>query len=247
MREALIDADYLCYKVGFITQDGRGEDAYLNQEAKFYKSHVDRAISQIMRDLQTKWCRVFLSSSITFRSYHPTYKANRKDLIKPLMGDKIKNYLLSEYPSDITSNLEADDRVIIEYNKSPTDTVMCHLDKDLNQAPGLHYRFSNRGTGRYVYKVTELEGTMFLYQQSLEGDTADNIKGVKGYGPKKAQKALEGATTEAEMYTIVKGLYDSEERLINNMLQLYLLRHEEDVWVIPTKKTKKLSTTIQIS
>ena len=117
------------------------------------------------------------------------------------------------------------------------------MDKDLNQAQGLHYKLSFKGDSRYVYKISELEGALFLYQQALEGDRADNVIGVKGYGPKKAKKALEKATTEFEMYNIVKEKYDSEERLINNMLQLYLLRQEDDVWTIPTQRNKKLSTT----
>jgi 5'-3' exonuclease len=56
--------------------------------------------------------------------------------------------------------------------------------------------------------------------QCLTGDTADNIKGLKGIGPKKAEKILEGVPMERR-WDKVKAVY--REHKASNLANDYIL------------------------
>ena len=73
------------------------------------------------------------------------------------------------------------------------------IDKDLLQIPGNHYNF-NKKTHRFV---SDDEAHKLLMIQCLTGDRTDNIPGIKGIGPKKAEKILEGVNTDV-MWRYVK-------------------------------------------
>ena len=73
-----------------------------------------------------------------------------------------------------------------------------------------------------------------FFTQALTGDTSDNIKGIKGIGPKKAEKLLAGLTTEEDLYDAVQFQYTSslmvedpeegEKRLKSNLDLLWIWR-----------------------
>lgn len=235
--KALIDADYFSYSISFAYQTGKGEEARLKPDHKYWKYSLDKTIRDITTYLNAWDYTLYLTGKGNFRDHFPTYKANRTDFVRPILYQTVRNYMMEAHDCVLCEGVEADDQVIIDYNLDPDNTIMCHLDKDLDQAPGLHYRLAFRGKGGYTYQVTEEEGIRNLYTQALTGDAVDNIIGIKGIGKKTAEKILNGLTTEKEMYQAVRETYlkkgDTEERLINNMIQLYLLRHKDDVWRIP--------------
>jgi hypothetical protein len=111
---------------------------------------------------------------------------------------------------------------------------MVSLDKDIDQVAGWHYNFVKK-TGYYV---TEAEGLFKLYHQILTGDTADNIIGIKGVGPVKANKILEDSADEYDMYCRCVEAYDgNEDRVIENARLLYLRRTKDEPLWIPPEKT----------
>ena len=59
---------------------------------------------------------------------------------------------------------------------------------------------------------------------------ADNIKGIEGIGPKKAQALLENCHTEQAMFNAVREAYGNDEEFIMNASVLWIMRHEGDVW-----------------
>ena len=87
--------------------------------------------------------------------------------------------------------MEADDLVSIWAHEAldrKEEYVICGIDKDLLQIPGHHYNY-----GKDTWQlINEEEALHNLYIQCLTGDNTDNIPGLKGIGPKKAQKILAG-------------------------------------------------------
>ena len=64
----------------------------------------------------------------------------------------------------------------------------------------------------------------------------DNIMGVRGIGPVKARKLLEGKT-EQEMFDICCEELGSLERATENGILLYLQRKEGEIWSPPSEDT----------
>lgn len=120
--------------------------------------------------------------------------------------------------------LEADDAIGIYLSKTK-ESIACSIDKDLRQIPGLHWNFVKKE----LYDVSEYIGAFNFYRQLLIGDVSDNIKGVHGIGPVKAEKFLFGLEPE-EMFSKVRFLYDDDERMLVNGQCLWLFKKEMDLW-----------------
>lgn len=165
------------------------------------------------------------------------YKGNRDPEHKPVYYKEIRDYLIQYWGAEVVNGMEADDALGIEQHKSMCssktdiwgDTIICSIDKDLLQCPGLHYNFVKKEK----YWITEEQGIKNFYYQLLVGDNTDNIQGVVGIGPKKAQQILAGCKTEKEMYDACVKAYNNQE-LLNEMAQLvYIRRVEGQEWKPP--------------
>jgi 5'-3' exonuclease len=66
----------------------------------------------------------------------------------------------------------------------------------------------------------------------LVGDRSDNISGIGGIGPVKAEKALGGLRPE-EYYETCRSLYNDDERFHLNMKLLYIWQKPDDMWTPP--------------
>lgn len=126
------------------------------------------------------------------KEFYPEYKATRPDLDQDIR-DKL-NFLFrysidkGARPAD---GMEADDLVSIWAHESRDhgeQYVICGIDKDLLQIPGNHYNYG-KDTWQFVDDDTAHYNLM---KQCLTGDNSDNIPGIKGIGPKKAEKILQG-------------------------------------------------------
>jgi len=104
--------------------------------------------------------------------------------------------------------LEADDQLgIFGTFSRKAEYVMCTIDKDLKQVPGAHFNWDKDAEVRYV---DELEANLWFYQQVIQGDSTDGFSGCPGAGPKAAQKALDGLTTEVDMWEACMELYQKK-------------------------------------
>lgn len=139
------------------------------------------------------------------------YKAGRPE--KPYWLKHIKERLLTKWGAEETPGFEADDALGMFAN---SNTVLSHIDKDINMVPGWHY---NHVTGE-VYSVPEGLGTLeyadgkllgmgvlFFYAQLLMGDSTDNIPGIPKIGQKRSYDLLRSSLDEEEAYNIVHKLY----------------------------------------
>jgi DNA polymerase-1 len=140
----------------------------------------------------------------------------------------------SKYKATISEGEEADDLIAIEAARLGYDACVASIDKDMLQIPCWHF---NIVRGDYT-KVTPDEGIKFFYTQILTGDRADNIVGLFKVGPKKAEKILDGATGEEDLWDRVVKAYDGDEdRVIENARLLWLRREEGEIWLPPKARS----------
>lgn len=174
--------------------------------------------------------RAWITGKTNFRFEVATtvpYKGNRKDAPKPKHYDALRNHLM-KLGAEMSDGEEADDAVAIASTKG--NYWIVHVDKDLDQLPGWHYN----PVKDEEYYVTEFEGLYSFYKQILTGDRVDNIEGLRGIGPVKADKILKDCTTERELYEACLKAYDGNtDRVLENGRLLWLRREPNQMWQPP--------------
>jgi len=240
---ALIDGDIVVYRIGYTTER---DDWWIA------RWRCDDMLERMLSEIDASEFRVYLSDSTNngFRkSILPSYKANRVQP-RPKHYDALKEHLLTHWNARITVGEEADDRLGIDQstqllknltrdnNEEWVDSVICSIDKDLHQITGKHYNFvKNEWT-----EITSQYGEWFFWRQVLTGDTADNIKGVYGIGPKKAEKILSKVVDPRDYFQAVFETYCkvgkiSEEeatcRILINGRVLKIRTREGEIWNFP--------------
>lgn len=224
MTTALIDGDILCYRIGFATED-EDEGTAINTMATFIE---DLLLFDLLDYEETE---IFLTGDTNFRhdvAVTAPYKGNRKDVRKPKHLPLLRDYLVKAWGATISDGQEADDEIAIRATELGSECIIVSIDKDFMQVPGWHYNFIKREKKF----VTEEEGLRFFYKQILTGDNADNIKGIKGVGPVRAEKMLKDAVTPYQLYQCcVEAM--GEERVLENARLLWLRREVGQTWEPP--------------
>ena len=226
-KVALIDADFLVYRIGFSCEDA---------EVQLAKNRLTEWLTDMVYiNLQCDDYKAWITGKTNFRNELAVtvpYKGNRKDFVKPKHYDALREHLI-RLGAKVSDQEEADDAVAIE---SCLDNYwIVHQDKDLNQLPGHHY---NPVTDERYY-VTEFQGLKSFYTQMLVGDRTDNIQGLHMIGPKKAEKILKDCKTEGDLFQAVKKAYEEKEepfeRLVENGRLLWLRREPGQIWEPPSE------------
>lgn len=228
---AVVDSDFLIYKIGFSTED------------------VSESIAKARL---TKWLEDFLFITLKIDVYdcHLTgktnfrndiavtvpYKGNRVDLKKPKHYQALRDHLVKRHGAVISVNEEADDTVAIVATQRLDNCWIVGQDKDLYQLQGWHYN----PVKDEKYYVNEFEAYKSFCIQLLTGDRTDNIPGLQGIGPKKADKALKDAKTKEELLQTAWWKYQelgySREYFIEQGQLLWLRRYEGELWQ-PSKES----------
>lgn len=253
---ALLDADIFVYRVGFTTNE---------EPAQVAISLLDNMIEECLAAVGAESFTCYLSDSTKngFRyKLYPEYKANRTQE-KPKHYQALRDHLVSFWNAIITEGQEADDALGIDQSENnkklysynigggkvtdfgllkQQETIICSIDKDLFQIPGNHYNFV---TKQFNF-ITEEQGLYFFYKQVLMGDPSDNIGGLKGIGPKKAEKILgEVGQDEHTLLNKVWNAYNEVlgEKYFNEVrdiltltAQLVKIRTKENEFWEPPKK-----------
>jgi DNA polymerase-1 len=223
---ALIDADNLAFACAASAEE---------EDVEVACTRADSFIENILAETGATEYELWFSGDNNFRyNVYPEYKGNRKASYRPLWEKEVKQYITEKWEANWTDDIEADDMLGIRQLEC-TDTILAHLDKDLNQIKGLHYNWELRRLGEVVrekriYTVSNEEADYWFFYQLLVGDTTDNIKGVRGIGPKKAAGILHGCESNWERYEAVLGRYSSEEELDLNAQCVYIHRKLGDHW-----------------
>lgn len=253
MKIALIDADVLLYQIAHNTSTVAGfDDVYywtgdLKMAMDRFRGRTREVINQLDAD-RAILCFSDHSNEIFRMEFFPDYKANRRRgnaMLKAPHFHVIKQRLLGvpENPNDsfrckgesvrnelewadviAEPRLEADDLMGIYASRDDdNEYVVCSIDKDLMMIPGAHLNLDSM-------KETVVhpdQGRAFFEKQILTGDSTDGIPGLKGCGPKGADKILEAdldvpVMERIEAAFVKKG--GSRDDLILNARLVYILR-----------------------
>lgn len=223
-KVALIDADFLAYSIGFTSED---------DEEQWAKNRLTEWLTNIVyMDLECDDYVAYTTGKTNFRydvAKSVPYKGNRKDMKRPRHLDALKEHL-RRLGAVAMENCEADDAVAIELTKAPDKYWIVHVDKDLDQLVGWHYN-PNKEERYYIDQFT---ADLNFWTQMLTGDRVDNIPGIPGIGPKKAEKALFECTTYAQMEQAAWELYQKKGFGFDYFKEqgqlLWLQRYEGQLW-----------------
>jgi hypothetical protein len=230
--------------VNFLAQEGREdliETLELQSKTTGDESHARQCLRKLYDSiLEPFYGRPFLSfisGSTNFRNSvakTKPYKGNRLTTAKPYYYDYLRECILKDWNGELVDGIEADDRLAIEASQND-DCILVGIDKDLLQIPGLHYNYDKK----HVTVITEQDGWRNFFTQVLTGDTSDNIPGLKGVGPAKANKILGDEYGAGGLYRRCLEVYAAEGALrhddaLSHMEEscelLYLLRYWGDSW-----------------
>jgi hypothetical protein len=231
---ALIDADILCYEIGFVSEqvsysiDGKHyetvteakKDGVQKEELTrhvypikwpFAKKMVDDRIKGILEAVGADDYKCYLTGKGNFRNDVATilkYKGTRH-APKPYHYQNIWDHLVGKYNAEVITGMEADDAISIAQHQSDERTVICSRDKDLRMVPGFHYSWQcgDRQPEKPLYEISEFQGHYNWAYQMLVGDTVDNIWGVPGIGPVKAAKLLADCDDDWDFIAVVMNVY----------------------------------------
>lgn len=225
--KCLVDADSLLYRaVAGIQENVQWEDGSWSYFANPEKTEelFDSLIEEI---LDTTSCSDYLlvfTGKVNFRyDVLSSYKYNRAEPKHPLLLLKpLKKYAYEKYNCYTAEGVEADDYCTWLMYKEPKKWLLCHIDKDLDQAVGKHYNYNKKS----FYSIDQEYADYFFYYQILAGDATDGYKGCPGIGPKKAEKLLVGvkedkgeAVTEADYWEAIVEAYENKNLKEEDALQ----------------------------
>ena len=254
---ALIDGDIIIYSVGFYNDityyDAPGigrhhykKDALIEAKQKrvdpklIVKHHeandikhsldgIDIKLKEVLEAVCTQEYELYLTGKDNFRdkvAVTAPYKGNRK-ADKPFWYKEMRQYMVEAWDAKVVDGMEADDALGIAQCRDETEeTVICSIDKDLLMIPGRHYNWKKKES----QVIDEEQGDYNLCMQMLTGDSTDNIIGIKGIGPKTAEKLLAGRTGWVEMDSVVEREYriafgkDADDRYEENSTLLWIKR-----------------------
>ena len=232
MTTAIIDGDVLLYMCVW------GRETLEEAQEAFKEK-----FNSILEELFTEDYVMAMGGPDNFRdTLYSEYKKSNSRMksksTKPSWFDDLKSWTVDYYDGCVlTDNCEADDMIRIwslELDKAGINRCVVTVDKDLDCIPGKHF---NPRKGEF-YEVSEDWADYFYWKQLLMGDAVDNIPGLPGIGPKKAEIMLTNASTENERKAVVCKAYNHyygkdglDHMLINGKL-LHIWRYINDHFTI---------------
>lgn len=230
MTKLLIDGDIVAYRAAASAEQpiNWGDDLWtLHAYESDVRKSVDDAIAKLVEETGADAYETPLSCTNNFRkTVADYYKANRKDVRKPMLLGYAKDYIMQKHNGMVWKNLEADD--VLGILTSTSSEYLCFSqDKDLCTIPGRHWIDSKEVT------ITEDEADLFFFTQVLTGDITDNYKGCPKIGAKTAEKILKEVEPKdywkAVVHTFYKAGLGAEVALENARLARILREGEYDV------------------
>jgi 5'-3' exonuclease len=202
-------------------------------------------LANVMKEIDATESKIFITGSGQDRlAMYPEYKANRDKTHKPHWYNEIHDYLVNVHNADVIIGSEADDAMAWHQMADPStaendqlgaETCICTIDKDLNMVPGLHYNWQRDD----VYWVDPEMANRLFFEQWLSGDAADNIPGIAGIGPTKAQRIL-AATPDnpALLYDKVMQVWMTHKTAVSSLDYMQVHLYGDLLWMQRTPGQK---------
>ena len=227
--QCLIDADVLCYEIGFAAESGWQQPGFPTWDyvEQLLTNRINNIVAIAGQDDSTDVSRtppiLYFTGSTNFRfdiAKRTPYKARPGN--KPWHYKNIKAYLKAVYDYRQQEGLEADDLMALEQTRRPDETIICTRDKDLRQVAGWHYGWELANQPQFGPMLVDAFGQIalsedrktikgyglkFFYSQCLTGDRVDSIPGIDNCGAVKAFAILEHMQTEEECFKAVREAY----------------------------------------
>lgn len=197
-RTLLMDGDTLAYIAASACQQTiEFEDGWVEPFANTAQGEavVDNLILGLMRDLEAHGMQVYLSDPEANwrKEILPSYKSNRKPLVRPLLLSRMKDYLRTKYGATHWAACEADDVLGILATSPeelfPGEAVVVGKDKDFLTIPGKHHQIKVDAPGA-IREINNEQADFAHYVQAFAGDRIDGYFGCPGIGPERARKIL---------------------------------------------------------
>jgi len=254
---AIIDGDVLCFRAcknrdyaeakrtGFqvvnLDEDGLRDRSKYTQDddieyaMECYES-MEKDLEELLETVYATDYVMAVKGEGNYRDHmYPEYKATRsRDHVKSnVVVPRLRKIAVSRGKAIAAHGMEADDLLRIwaeQCKQHEQEYVICSIDKDLLCIPGKHYRMHNHN----FVNISEAESRKLYYIQLLMGDATDNIKGLPGIGPVKAEKMVSECKTEAEYQEVVVSNYimyfgdDWRDQLLFNGKLIHIMRHYDD-------------------
>lgn len=188
---------------------------------------VKTTIKGILETLDTDLYEIYISGKGNFRETLPLpqkYKGNRTEMLRPLLLNEVRQYLINKYNATVVDGKEADDMLSIrqyDHLKGDEKTIAYTRDKDAFGADGWLYVpdvMDNptliSGLGElYINDKGKVKGYGFKWKalQWVLGDISDAYKPTylcgKKFGEKAAYSLLGPLKTERDVITAVRDTY----------------------------------------
>lgn len=219
VRVGCVDGDLLVYAAAARLEKEEDSDAVF--------ARLDENLNELRETCGLDDMEIYVTAKGNFRyEAYSEYKANRKETVKPRWLLPCYKYLYATWSPIAEVGYEADDLLGIRLTEHP-DMLLMSYDKDLKQIAGWHFDWRKN---EYTYVPPE-QADRLLYLQMLQGDRADNVPGVPGIGPKKAEAYLDenGYTLAA-----VRAMYIDRGICYDNFAAYYkclkILRNKDLAW-----------------
>lgn len=205
--EIVIDGDMILYRACHAAEtETKWCDSFwtLHTEEGDLRNKAIDSVENIERKTGATKTTMVFSADKTFRyDIYPEYKANRKGKRKPMGLSGLREWMSKTWNTLVWDNLEADDVIGIYCTRNP-NTIAVSGDKDFATLPITWYNHLKDETR----KITKDEAKYNHAIQTLTGDSVDGFEGIKGVGPKTAQKYLD---KQGSNWASIVELYEAKE------------------------------------
>ena len=213
---AIFDIDSLVYQACYSAED-------LEEAIEGFFNRYDHALYCLGNHVKIeKVIPVGFCTNNYRKKVDLSYKAHRPSRDeRPSFFDDLIDHIKDNMNVQIRSGIETDDLVAKFYEYYGKDeTIIVSIDKDYRQFECNLYNYAKDT----LEKITGYEAYYNFMEQMVIGDRADNVKPLKGYGPKWCDKNLAGKSDWGilrAVYSLYKAKYRSKAKEV--YMRTYLL------------------------